>query len=71
MGPSHSSSLRIGDDPSADAGFGRARDVPVRSTAAGPQNAPEALSRPDSRPDPIGGSEPVSGTRDSGLGLFT
>ena len=28
------------------------------------------VSRPDSRPDPIGGSEPVSGTRDSGLGLF-
>ena len=28
------------------------------------------LSRPESRPDPIGGSEPVSGTRDSGLGLF-
>ena len=25
----------------------------------------------DSRPDPIGGSEPVSGRRDSGLGLFT
>ena len=30
-----------------------------------------SLSHPDSRPDPIGGSEPVSGTRDSGLGLFT
>ena len=29
------------------------------------------MSRPDSRSDPIGGSEPVSGTRDSGLGLFT
>ena len=29
------------------------------------------LSRPESRSDPIGGSEPVSGTRDSGLGLFT
>ena len=29
------------------------------------------MSRPDSRPDPIGGSEPVSGTRDSGLGLTT
>ena len=28
------------------------------------------LSRPDSRPDPIGGSESVSGTRDSGMGLF-
>ena len=29
------------------------------------------LSRPESRSDPIGGSESVSGTRDSGLGLFT
>ena len=29
------------------------------------------LSRPESRPDPIGGSEPVSGTRDHILGLFT
>ena len=28
------------------------------------------VSRPDSRPDPIGGSEPVSETRDSRLGLF-
>ena len=46
MGPSRSSSLRIGDDPSADAGSGRARDVPVRSTAAGPQNAPEAPPLP-------------------------
>ena len=31
----------------------------------------QVLSRPGSRSDPIGGSEPVSGTRDSGLGLFT
>ena len=46
IGPSCSSSLRIGDDPSADAGSGRARDVPVRSTAAGPQNAPEAPPLP-------------------------
>ena len=29
------------------------------------------LSRPDSRSDPIGGSEPISGTRDSRLGLLT
>ena len=29
------------------------------------------LSRPESGPDPIGGSEPSSTTRDSGLGLFT
>ena len=40
MGPS--CSLRIGDDLSADAGSERVRDVPVRSTAVGPQNAPEA-----------------------------
>ena len=46
MGPSHSFSLRIGDDPSANAGSGRARDVPVRSTAAGPQNAHEAPPLP-------------------------
>ena len=31
----------------------------------------QIVSRPDSRPDPIGGSEPVSETRDSGLELFT
>ena len=31
----------------------------------------KCMSRPESRSDPIGGSEPVSGTRDSGLGLFT
>ena len=44
MGPSRS--LRIGDDPSADAGSERVRDVPVRSTAVGPQNAPEAPPLP-------------------------
>ena len=42
MGPSRSSSFRIGDDSSAGAGSEQARDVPVRSTAAGPQNAPGA-----------------------------
>ena len=42
MGPSRSSSLRIGDDPSAGAGSRLARDVPVRSTAMGTHNAPEA-----------------------------
>ena len=31
----------------------------------------DMVSRPESRSDPIGGSELVSGTRDSGLGLFT
>ena len=41
-----SRSLRIGDDPSADAGFERVGDVPVRSTAVGPQNAPEAPPLP-------------------------
>ena len=44
MGPSRS--LRIGDDPSADAGSEWVRDVPVRSTAVGPQNAPEAPPLP-------------------------
>ena len=39
MGPSRS--LCIGDDPSADAGSEWVRDVPVRSTVVGPQNAPE------------------------------
>ena len=46
MGPSCSFSLRIGDDPSNGAGSGRARDVPARSTAGGPQNAPEAPPLP-------------------------
>ena len=46
MGPSRSSYLRIGDDPFAGAGSGRARDVPVCSTAAGPQNASEAPPLP-------------------------
>ena len=49
MGSSRSSSLRIGDDPSADAGSGRGRDVPVRSTAAGPQNALEAPPLPSGK----------------------
>ena len=46
MGSSRSSSLRIGNDPSAGAGSGRARDVPIRSAVAGPQNAPEAPPLP-------------------------
>ena len=46
MGPSRSSSLRIDDDSSADAGSGQARDVLVRSIPAGPQNAPEAPPLP-------------------------
>ena len=44
MGPSRP--LRIGDDPSADAGSERIRDVPVRSAAVRPQNAPEAPPLP-------------------------
>ena len=46
MGPSNSSSLRIGEYPSTVAGSGRARDVPIRSAAAEPQNAPEAPPLP-------------------------
>ena len=38
--------LRFGNDPSADAGSERIRDVPVRSAAVGPQNAPEAPPLP-------------------------
>ena len=30
----------------------------------------QGVSRPGSRPVPIGGSEPISGTRDSGMGPF-
>ena len=44
MGPSRP--LRIGDDPSADASSERVRDVSVRSTAVGPQDAPEAPPLP-------------------------
>ena len=44
MGPSRS--LRIGDGPFADADSERVRDVPVRSTAVGPQNAPEVPPLP-------------------------
>ena len=46
MGPSRSSSLRIDTDPSAGAGSGQAREVPIRSTAVGSQNAPEAPPLP-------------------------
>ena len=59
MGSSRSSSLRIGDDSSAGVGSGQARDVPVRSTAVGPQNAPEAPPLPlgkgkkENKPDQI------------------
>ena len=46
MGPSRSSSLRIGDDPSTIAGSERAGDAPLLSVAAEPQNAPEAPPLP-------------------------
>ena len=39
MGPSRSSSLRIGEDSSTVAGSGRVRDAPIRSAAAEPRNA--------------------------------
>ena len=42
MGPSRSSSLRIGDDSSTVAGSGRVRDAPGRSAAVEPLNAPGA-----------------------------
>ena len=46
MGLSRSSSLCIGDDLSTGAGSGQAREVPVRPTVVGPQNAPEAPPLP-------------------------
>ena len=46
MGPSHSSSLHIDDDSSTVVGFGRVRDAPIRSAAAGPRNAPGAPPLP-------------------------
>ena len=46
MGPSRSSYLRIYADPSTDAGSGQAGGVPIRSTAVGSQNAPEAPPLP-------------------------
>ena len=46
MGPSRSSSLRIGDDPSTIAGSERAGDAPLLSVAVEPQNAPEAPPLP-------------------------
>ena len=46
MGPSRSSSLRIGDDSSTVVGSGRFRDAPIRSAATEPQNAPGAPPLP-------------------------
>ena len=46
MGPSRSSSLRIGDDSSPVAGSGRVRDASICSTAVEPQNVPGAPPLP-------------------------
>ena len=46
MGPSRSSSLRIGDDSSIVAGSGRVRYAPDRSATVEPQNAPGAPPLP-------------------------
>ena len=46
MGPSRSSSLRIGDDSSTVAGSRWVRDAPIRSAAAEPRNAPEVPHLP-------------------------
>ena len=46
MGPSHSSSLRIGDDSSTVVGSGRVRDALGRSAAIEPRNAPGAPPLP-------------------------
>ena len=46
MGPSRSSSLRIGDDSSTVAGSGQFRDAPGRSAAVEPRNAPGAPPLP-------------------------
>ena len=46
MGPSRSSSLRIGDDSSTVVGSGRVRDAPGRSAVVGPRNAPGAPPLP-------------------------
>ena len=46
MGSDCSSSLRIGDDSSTVAGFGRVRDASIRSAAAEPQNAPRVPPLP-------------------------
>ena len=46
MGPSCSSSLRIGDDSSTVVSSGRVRDAPGRSTVVEPRNAPRAPPLP-------------------------
>ena len=46
MGPSRSSSLRIGDDSSTVVGSGRVRDAPCRSAVVEPRKVPEAPHLP-------------------------
>ena len=46
MGPSRSSSLRIGDDSSTVVGSGRVRDAPDRSAVVEPRNTPGASPLP-------------------------
>ena len=46
MGPSRSSSLRIGDDSSTVAGSGWVKEAPGRSAAVEPRNAPRAPPLP-------------------------
>ena len=46
MGPSRSSSLRIGDDSSTVVSSGRVRDVPSRSAVIEPRNVPGAPPLP-------------------------
>ena len=46
MGPSRSSSLRIGDDSSAIAGSGRARSASGRPAVVAPRNVPRAPPLP-------------------------
>ena len=54
MGPSRSSSLRIGDDSLVVAGSGQARDAPDRSAVVEIQDVPEAPVVPEAPPFPLG-----------------
>ena len=50
--------------------IGEVRAIVHGWEGSGSQSMGHGMSRLDSRSDPIGGSEPSSGSRDSGLGLF-
>ena len=63
MGPGRSSSLCIGGDPSTVSGSGRTGCASDRLTRVVLRNALGELSRPESRSDFIGGSEPSSGCK--------